>query len=362
MKKASDRPESAPLPDVAAAEPVIDILVPDSSDYVLFADSHPYASVFTSSPWLAALHESYGLDIKIVARICTGRMVAAMPFCRLTDWKGQRHNVLPFSDFADPLIEDEADFDAVINAVSLPGWSFNLRSLHNPLPERDGRLESTGQSFWHWVDTVGTESDIWGGLDASARQNIRRARRNGVSVRLGRSLEDVRLFHRMHVHLRKSKYRLLAQPLRFFEALHRHFRTGGEVTVAIAEIDGTPLAGILLIGWNGVLYYKFNASFDTRHRPNDLLTWEVIRHAVRNGYRGLDFGLSEPDQPGLVRYKRKFATAEGQIQHHRLAGPAPNPDPDMAMVLRTTTDLMTRSDIPDTITQEAGDALYRFFA
>ena len=86
------------------------------------------------------------------------------------------------------------------------------------------------------------------GLSASARQNVRKAERSGVVVRRGKTLEDVRLFHRMHCQVRKSKYRLLAQPLAFFENLYQAFAAIDRIIVLLAEFDGRPIAGNLPFG------------------------------------------------------------------------------------------------------------------
>jgi hypothetical protein len=47
--------------------------------------------------------------------------------------------------------------------------------------------------------------------------------------------------------------------------------------------------------------YKFNASVDQKYRPNDLLAWDAILYGHRRALTTLDFGISENDQPGLVR-------------------------------------------------------------
>lgn len=167
----------------------------------------------------------------------------------------------------------------------------------------------------------------------------------------------------MHCHVRKSKYRLLAQPLAFFESLHASFAAEGRLTVLLAEVEGTPVAGILFLEWGDTLYYKFNASFDRQLRPNDLLVWEGIRLGRERGLARLDFGLSDAQQPGLVRYKSKFATEDGEISLLRWQPPDhADPRGELAgQTLHRMTHLLTDPLVPDDITRAGGDALYRFF-
>jgi lipid II:glycine glycyltransferase (peptidoglycan interpeptide bridge formation enzyme) len=87
----------------------------------------------------------------------------------------------------------------------------------------DRRFTTARKAMWHAVDFARSEGELWVGLSGSARQNVRKAKRNGAVVRERRSIEAVRTFYSVHFQLRKSKYRLLAQPVAFFENLHQLF-------------------------------------------------------------------------------------------------------------------------------------------
>ena len=133
-------------------------------------------------------------------------------------------------------------------------------------------------------------------------------------------------YHRLHVDLRKRKYRLLAQPLEFFERIRQAFAPADALRIALALVDGRPVAGAVYVVWGDTVYYKFGASRAEflPLRPNDALHWRLIRWAHDRGLRTLDWGLSDLDQPGLVAYKRNWASREGRIRdpERRRAGPA----------------------------------------
>ena len=132
----------------------------------------------------------------------------------------------------------------------------------------------------------------------------------------------------------------------------------------IAELDNTPLAGILLLQWRDALYYKFNATLDSSHRPNELLLWKAMLFGHKRGLRTLDLGLSDHDQPSLIRYKRKFATDEQDIRFLEwLPQNYCNPHGGEASeIFNHLTRLLTDPTVPDEITRAAGDKFYRFFA
>jgi CelD/BcsL family acetyltransferase involved in cellulose biosynthesis len=325
---------------------------------------HPQAGLFSSAPWVAALAATYGFDCRAVVDERAGGLAAALPFVRVADIRGERIVCLPFSDYCDPLATDAAEWQELVAPLLDQGVPISLRCLRNEVPQQDDRFERRGHALWHGVDLERAEDAIWAGLEGSARQNVRKAERNGVQVREGRSLEDVHRFHLMHCHVRKEKYRLLAQPVAFFEQLHAAFVPEDRLTLLLAEVGGQAIAGILLLEWGDTLYYKFNASTDRAFCPNDLLVWESLRLGRRRGLARLDFGLSDPAQAGLVRYKRKFATEERQIALLRFQPADYRPDPRgdaVGRMLSQVTGLFTEPEVPDDVTRRAGDVLYRFF-
>jgi lipid II:glycine glycyltransferase (peptidoglycan interpeptide bridge formation enzyme) len=193
---------------------------------------------------------------------------------------------------------------------------------------------------------------------------VRHAQRSGIVIRAGSTFEDARAFYELHVHTRKYKYHLLPQPLQFFHHLVEIFAPSDRILVLIAELNGKPVAGLLLLQWDNKLYYKFNASSSRHARPNELLIWHALLAGHERGLDRLDFGISDLDQPGLVAFKRKFATEERDV-HFLEANPYGyrNEQGEQAQrLLGQLTRLLTLPSVPDEVTTAAGDELYRFFA
>jgi hypothetical protein len=77
-------------------------------------------------------------------------------------------------------------------------------------------------------------------------------------VRVGESIDDVRSFFDLHLHVGSYKYQLLAQPWPFFEHLWTHL-SAGPWTSAARRDGRTGARGVLFLEWAHD-YYKFNAS------------------------------------------------------------------------------------------------------
>ena len=325
--------------------------------------NHRLGSLFSCLPWIETLARTYNFEISASVSTSQGKAESAILFSRVSDLRGDRIVCLPFSDYCDPLVEDAKSWNELIEPILGFALPVTLRCLHNELPVNDTRFTTVRRAMWHAVDLARSEEELWAGLSSSARQNVRKAERNGVVVREARSLEAVHTFHRMHLQLRKSKYHLLAQPVAFFENLHQLFAPSERLTVLLAEVQGASVAGNFFLEWGDTLYYKFNASVESTLGANDLLMWEGIRLGRRRGLARLDFGLSDLSQPGLVRYKRKYATQERAISMLRWQPPghAGARSEQIEHTFNRITHLLTDPGVPDEVTAAAGAELYRYF-
>lgn len=326
---------------------------------------HPLNSLFSSQSWTEAVARTYGFKISVSMKGIQndGKADGAILYCQLSDLRGERIVCGPFSDYCDPLVSDVGTWRELVAPLISLGFPITLRCLSNELPAIDKRFVKVSEAAWHGVDLARPELEIWDSFLAAARQNIRKARRSGVKVRASQELQDLHVFYEMHCHVRKSRYRLLPQPFAFFENLHASFAGNDQLTILLAEVDGSPVAASVFLECRGTLYYKFNASLERSLCPNDLLIWEGIKIGQRRGLKLLDFGASDLDQPGLLRFKRKFATVERRIFRLQFE-PEGYLDRRASAVNKTLSSLtywLTDPSVPDPITQAVGAELYGVF-
>jgi lipid II:glycine glycyltransferase (peptidoglycan interpeptide bridge formation enzyme) len=129
------------------------------------------------------------------------------------------------------------------------------------------------------------------------RQHIRVAQRRGVVVREG-GQEDVETFRRLMVSLCERRGVSPTPPERdFFENLWRVFAPRGWVRIFLAEVDGQPVAGNLVLAFGDtarIWKAGWSGEFADR-RPNNLVQWEAMRWAKQNGFRYFDpMGIERP--------------------------------------------------------------------
>jgi CelD/BcsL family acetyltransferase involved in cellulose biosynthesis len=321
-------------------------------------------SLFTSPPWLTAISETYGfVPSGRVLIDSPGTPVAGLAWMDVDDLRGQRRLALPFSDRGDPVVADTEAWSAVSADAFAGDVPFQLRCLDTSPAVGDPRFLTSGEAAWHETRLDRSPEELHAALRPQARRNIAAAQRAGVRVQLSREVDAVLEYHRLHVVLRKNKYRLLAQPREFFEQLHKAFSSGDAIQTALAMVDGRPVAGAVYLVWGDTVYYKFGASLAEYLplRPNDAIHWALIHWAQDRGLRALDWGLSDLDQPGLCAYKRNWASVEGRIRTLATVEVASAPRADVQETLHALTDLLTDPSVPDDITDRAGAVLYRLF-
>ncbi len=323
------------------------------------------SDVFHSPGWMTVLANTYGFDTRAYLLLDEfGEPVAGLPYCNITDIRTPRAVTLPFSDYCDPLVDDLDQWQALTAALFRHGTTYKTRCLHNNVILDDPRLSLVNKARWHGIEITGDDAMIWVGLDASARRAIRKAKRCGVQISVADSKEELRSFFELHLQIRKYKYQLLAQPYKFLENIWDQFIAKGDGFLMLARYQGELVGGALFLEWRQKLYYKFNASNPelVACRPNDLVLWEGIKYALDRGINYLDLGLSDWEQEGLVRYKRKYATDEKTISFLTHGNGAANKStPQIDSLLPKLTDLFTDESVPDAVTERAGEVLYRFF-
>lgn len=324
----------------------------------------PSGSLFTSPPWIRAVCETYGFTPR--ARIATdaaGRPTDGFAWVPISDIRGDRLVSLPFSDRADPFVTNPEHWPYLLEDVATSTAPLTIRCMEGGVPNTDSRLARTEEAVWQGTWLGRPLIDLYRSISSTARRNIASANRNGVSVEAATGLDAVRSYHRLHVATRKKKYRMLAQPFSLFERIWHEFSALDGVVTILAHLDGNPIAGAVYLVWNDVLYYKFGASLaDTlRLRPNDAVAWDALSWASDRGLRLLDWGLSDADQPGLVAFKRKWASEERRIVTLHSSTDDRDQAGGIGPLLGELTALLTDDSVPDCITERAGALLYRYF-
>jgi hypothetical protein len=326
-----------------------------------FLERHPHASVFHSRGWLEALRRTYGYEpIGYTTAPPRTALANGLAFCRVESWlTGRRLVSVPFSDHCEPLTDSAEEVQYLLDSLRRDASKDKQKYIEiRPLRSSVAALAGFGESavfYRHWLDLRPSLEVLFGRFHGSCVQRkIRRAEREGVAYREGRSDALLRQFYELLLVACRRK-RLPPQPLAWFR--HVIDCMGNNVTIHVASDAGRPIASILSLSFKRTLVYKYGCSDKGFNRlgGTQLLLWKSIQEAKRRGLDEFDLGRSDFDTPGLVAFKDRWGTTKSVINYWRWSASAPR-RPRTPQTLRLAKGLFAR--MPDRLLIAAG-RMYR---
>lgn len=159
------------------------------------------------------------------------------------------------------------------------------------------------------VDLTPDGEALWQGVKSSARRNVQKARRLGVTVTEAQNADDIAAGD----HVLRDVYSRIQVPLpdqSLFDAAHRELGPIGRFRMLLAKADDRTIGVLTLLFHKHVAYYWYTGTLreSAEYRAGDLLVWHAIELARSQGCRVLDFGgAGKPDEPYGVRdFKAKY--------------------------------------------------------
>jgi lipid II:glycine glycyltransferase (peptidoglycan interpeptide bridge formation enzyme) len=266
---------------------------------------------------------------------------------------------LPFSDYCDPLSTNELDDMAVIDYLKgfgrAAGWHFfelRLKSKFINRPE-------TIKYHCHELYLAKDEKEIQSALRDSTRRNIAKARKQGVRITIGRSMDDLRKYYRVHCLTRKF-HGLPPQPFCFFANIYKYVLSQNLGIIVLASYKDQCIAGNVFFHFGDNVYYKFGASDRAfQHlRASNLVMWEAIRHYCHHGYSTLCFGRTDWEDTGLLQYKDGWGAERREINYLVYDIKHDHFKTEKKMPHHKTAGLLKHAPIP--LLKCAGALLYRY--
>jgi hypothetical protein len=159
--------------------------------------------------------------------------------------------------------------------------------------------------YLYRIDLTKGIENVWEQFDKKVRVEINKAVREGVTVRTGNK-EDLEFIHNLlynryiqqGIQPKDYKKYLLAIYNKFYPA---------NLKIFVAEYNGQRIGGSILLCFKKILYgwVGMPKTDLSGISPNDLLNWEAIKWAQKNGleyYELMDAG----DDPRLRHFKSKY--------------------------------------------------------
>ena len=156
---------------------------------------------------------------------------------------------------------------------------------------------------------------IWEGYRSEVRRAIRKAQKNGLSVKTITSPKEVEAFYQLYLSSMKRNRAAAKYPRQWFEALYEILIQKGKADILFAMKGDQHAAGVVLIYSATSNHYLHNGSVEAHleSRPNDLIVDWIIQKGVKERKTTLDFMGSDSNDLSLIRFKEKWGSQSVDI-------------------------------------------------
>ncbi|MDY7077834.1 MAG: peptidoglycan bridge formation glycyltransferase FemA/FemB family protein [Chloroflexota bacterium] len=169
------------------------------------------------------------------------------------------------------------------------------------------------------LDLTSSPDELLAAMKSKWRYNVRLAVRKGVTVRRG-VLADLPLLYEMYTET-ATRDGFVIRPEGYYRDAWGAFVEAGLAQPLIAEVEGEPVAMVLVFCFAGRAWYMYGASLAVHRErmPNHLLQWEAMRWAREQGCTVYDMwgapDVLDDSDPlwGVYRFKRGFG---GEFVRH----------------------------------------------
>lgn len=301
------------LEHIASSTQALAIVEPDAATWDTYTQAHPQGHLLQSSGW-GALKAAVGWRARrVLITSADGPRAGAQLLIR------QRLGLSAAYVPRGPLLAGDSTANALL-LQTLDRMARQVRAVFLRL-EPNVLESSAGADILHsWLLTQGfvpapplqprtslhlglapTPERLLAGMSKGHRADIKRAQREGVTMRLGTSAADLDAFYTiMETTGQRAAFGIHSRE--YYQAAWQQFRstpTGEGARLLLAERDGATLAATLVFAWGGAGLYLYGGSTDAglRSGANHLLQWHIIQWARERGCALYDF-WGVPDQFG----------------------------------------------------------------
>jgi FemAB-related protein (PEP-CTERM system-associated) len=325
-----------------------------------FLDNCDEATIYHTPEWKRFLKDTFAYEpLHIFAKDDTGQITGMLPlFYIKSKLTGNRLCSTPFSHSCG-LVGNQESFDSLINGSLDIFGTIDAKYIEIRDNVNSDKFQ-TNNSFSTYILDVSKNVDVlWTELSSNARRSTRQSKKNGLSVRVTRDMDDLKSFYQINS-MTKKEIGVPCHPWKFFRNLFDVFKEN--VSLYIVEYNDEMIAGGIRTYYKDTViagYAASNPEF-VNMRPYNILNWQTIEDSSKSNYKYYDLGRVSYDNEGLMFFKSRWGTVEKKLYYSFY------PENPMSIVenrdnmkFKIATNMMKR--IPMPIYQQFSNVLFKNF-
>ncbi len=282
----------------------------DAGAWDRFVETHPRATPYHRFAWRKSVENAYGHDcFYLIAEDKRGQISGVLPTAKIKPlFLSGKLCALPYCDVGEVLASDNTTAKALIeNSIRIAddhGLSgIEHRASASPITEFDEQRYD-GHKTRMLLDLPNSSELLMQSFKSKHRSQIRKAIKNGLTIRLGRDADLIEHFYRVF----SRNMHMLGSPVhskQWFRQIHQNY--SDNMVISTVWLEGTVVgAGIILLNGNlASIPWASTVQQYNRLAPNMLLYWSLLEYASDNGFSTFDFGRSSVGE-GTYKFKQQW--------------------------------------------------------
>ena len=304
----------------------IRILGPDIyGEYGDFLLQNKESSFYYSLKYKGFLKDLLGCGEEYLVALEGNKMVGILPLMYFDGRYGRVYNSLPYYGSNGGVIALNKEVSRALvkkyNEIINKDGVASATIVANPLINRDySELDYNltdiriGQ-FTNLQFRNDPEEELLMAIDSSARRNVRKAEKSGVTVEIDNNQMDFLMeTHKENVAAIGGK----AKKDAFFESVRRHFAPGEEYNIYVARQGARPISALLIFYFNKTAEYfmPVTRGEERNVQPMALILHRAMPDAFRRGFTSWNWGGTWLSQEGVLRFKKKWGAEEKRYLYY----------------------------------------------
>jgi FemAB-related protein (PEP-CTERM system-associated) len=304
-----------------------------------YVESNPAASLYHRAEWQALIKETFGHSgYYFSARDKTGNITGVLPLIRLRSRLfGDFMVSMPYFNYGGAVADHPLIEQHLMEAAAQQGARIGVSHIEFRDDTPRGELPARTEKVNMILQLPDNQDELWQSFTPKLRAQIRRPQREKPQVLMG-GVEYLDDFYAVF----SRNMRDLGTPVysrTFFRNILDSFPDTSQLIVV--RLADRPVAAAFLIGHRDTLEIPWASTLSDVNRLsiNMLLYWEILKYAIKQGYRNFDFGRSSKDS-GTYRFKQQWGAQPRPLYWHywQASGdtlPSLNPDnPRYALAIK----------------------------
>jgi FemAB-related protein (PEP-CTERM system-associated) len=295
----------------------VSVFTGDAGEWDALVRRSPGWTHFHLFGWRSVMERVFGHEcVYLGARDADGRLAGVLPLVRVKSLAFGHYLVsMPFLNYGGPLGSEDA-ITALANHAAVLARSDGVKLLELrsrvPLPVA---LPVSHRKITVLLDLPPHPDVLWRRLDAKVRSQVRRPRKEGVTVRFG-TAEVAPFFQVFSRHMRDLG--TPTQPLRLFETIAEQFPR--DAWFGCAYHEGRAVAAGCAFRWADEVEITWASALVEYKRmaANMLLYWSFMERAIEDGARVFNFGRCTPGE-GTHRFKMQWGSRDEALWWYDVA-------------------------------------------